>query len=254
MTQTIFMIHGMFCGGWCWDNYKGFFKEKGYHCITPTLRFHEMDPSESPNPQLGTTSLLDYAEDLEKEIRGLDNIPIIMGHSMGGLLAQILGSKGLAKALVLLTPVSPRGIIALTPSVLKTFWSAQMKWGFWKKPFRLTFNEVAYSMLQLMPVEDQQELFSRFVYESGRAAYEIGYWFLDWKRASEVGESKIDCPVLIIAGIHDKATPASVIRQVADKYKAVVTYKEYDNHSHWVIGEPGWQEIAEYTLDWLRCN
>ena len=129
-----------------------------------------------------------------------------------------------------------------------------MKWGFWKNPFRLTFNEVAYSMLRLMPVEDQRRVFSKFVYESGRAAYEIGYWFLDRKRASEVDESKVDCPILIIAGIHDKATPASVVRQVADKYKAVVTYKEYDNHSHWVIGEPGWQEIAEYTLDWLSCN
>ncbi len=252
MAQTIIMIHGMFAGGWCWDKYKGLFEEKGYHCITPTLRFHEMTPKDSPNPQLGTVSLLDYAEDLEKEIRKLDSVPILMGHSMGGLLAQILGCRGLAKALVLLTPASPRGIMALKPSVMKTFWSAQTKWGFWKKPFRLTFNEVAYSMLQLRPVEDQRAIFNKFVYESGRAAYEVGYWFLDRKRASEVDESKIDCPVLVVAGGHDKATPTSIIRQVADKYRAVSTYKEYDNHSHWVISEPGWQEIVEYTMDWLN--
>jgi pimeloyl-ACP methyl ester carboxylesterase len=66
---------------------------------------------------------------------------------MGGLLAQILGSRGLVKALVLLAPAPPSGIMILRPSVIKTFWSAQRKWGFWKKPFRLTFNEVTYSIL-----------------------------------------------------------------------------------------------------------
>jgi len=109
------MIHGMWCGGWCWENYKQFFQEKGYHCITPTLRFHDMDPDETPDPQLGTTSLLDYAEDLEKEINRLEILPILMGHSMGGLLAQILGSQGLAKALILLISASPRGIMAFNP-------------------------------------------------------------------------------------------------------------------------------------------
>lgn len=107
-------------------------------------------------------------------------------------------------------------------------------------------------MLQLMPIEDQRAIFNKFVYESGQAACEIGYWFFNRTRASEVDESKIDCPVLVVAGSHDKAAPASTIRQVADKYRAVSTYKEYDNHSHWVISEPSWQEIAEFTMDWLN--
>ena len=49
MTKTIVMIHGMWCGGWYWENYKTFFEGKGYHCITPTLRFHDMDPEGLPN-------------------------------------------------------------------------------------------------------------------------------------------------------------------------------------------------------------
>lgn len=102
MSETIFMIHGMWCGAWYWDNYKGFFEDKGYRCVTTTLRFHDVDPGETPHPRLGATSLLDYAEDLEEEIRQLGDKPIIMGHSMGGLLTQILGGRGLAKVLVLL--------------------------------------------------------------------------------------------------------------------------------------------------------
>ena len=109
MTETIVMIHGMWGTGWYWENFKRFFEGKGYHCVVPTLRFHDMDPKGLPDPRLGTTSLLDYAADLEKLIRELHATPILMGHSMGGLLAQILGSRGLAKALVLLTPASPHG-------------------------------------------------------------------------------------------------------------------------------------------------
>ena len=251
MAETIVMIHGMWGGGWYWENYKKFFEGKGYRCITPTLRFHDMDPKEPPDPQLGTTSLLDYAADLEKEINKLDALPVLMGHSMGGLLAQILGSRGLAKALVLLTPASPHGIMALKPSVIKNFWSGLTKWGFWRKPARGTFNEAVYSVLHLVPVEEQKQLFDRFVYESGRAACEIGFWFLDPKQATKVDESRVTCPVLVIGGAQDRITPASIVRKVADKYKAVSTYKEFANHAHWVVGEPGWQEIAEYISDWL---
>ncbi|MBW2637894.1 MAG: alpha/beta hydrolase [Deltaproteobacteria bacterium] len=252
MTETIFMIHGMWGGSWYWGNYKSFFENENYRCVTTTLRFHDMDPKVAPDPQLGKTSLLDYAEDLEQEIRQLGVKPIVMGHSMGGLLAQILGSRGLAKALVLLMPASPAGIMALKPSVIKSFWSVQIKWGFWKKPMRQTFNEAVYSMLHLLPPDEQKEAYDTFVYESGRAAYEIGYWLLDSKKASKVDESHVTCPVLVIAGAEDRITPASVVRQVAKKYKAVSTYKEFENHAHWVVAEPGWQEIAEYVAGWLK--
>ncbi|MCX6002669.1 MAG: alpha/beta hydrolase [Chloroflexi bacterium] len=252
MVETIVMIHGMWGGPWYWENYKNFFEGKGYRCIIPTLRFHDMDPKAIPNPGLGITSLLDYADDLEKEIRGMDPQPILMGHSMGGLLAQILGSRGLAKALVLLTPAPPSGINALMPSVVRSFWSVLMGYGFWKKPKRQTFNEAVYSMLSLLPQEEQRKVYDRFVYESGRAASEIGFWFLDPKRASKVDEKKVSCPVLVIAGSQDKITPASVVRNVADKYSAVSTYREFTNHAHWVVGEPDWQEVADYACGWLN--
>jgi pimeloyl-ACP methyl ester carboxylesterase len=220
--------------------------------VTTTLRFHDIDPQDAPNPQLGTTGLLDYAEDLEQEIQQLGVQPILMGHSMGGLLAQILGSRGLAKALVLLTPASPAGIMALKPSVIKSFWSMQTTWGFWKKPMRQTFNEAVYSMLHLLPSEGQKEAYGKFVYESGHAAYEIGYWLFDSKKASKVDATKVTCPVLVIAGAEDRITPATVVRKVARKYETVSTYKEFKNHAHWVIAEPGWQEIVEYIADWLK--
>jgi len=251
MPDTIFMIHGMWGGGWYWQNYRRVFEAKGYRCVATTLPYHDMDPRGVPDPRLGTASLLDYAAALEQEITKLDTKPILMGHSMGGLLAQILAARGRAKSLVLIAPASPSGIVALTPSVMKSFWSVQTTWGFWKKPMRQTFDEAVYSMLHLLPETQQRVTYDRFVYESGKAAREIGYWLLDPRKASRVDESKVTCPILVIAGAQDRITPASVVRKVARKYGVVATYKEFENHAHWMVGEPGWEEVAEHAASWL---
>jgi pimeloyl-ACP methyl ester carboxylesterase len=241
----------MWGGSWCWDNYKDFLEKKGYHCVTATLRHHDTDPEDRPDTKLGTTSLLDYAKDLEQEILQLESKPIVMGHSMGGLLAQILGSRDLTEALVLLTPASPCGILSIRPSVIKSFWSILTKWGFWKTPHHQTFDEAVYSLLHLMPEDQQKIIFDKFVCESGRAATEIGFWFLDPKKASYVDASKVKCPVLVISGSKDRITPAVITEKIAKKYKPLSTYKSFANHAHWVIGEPGWQEIAGYVSEWL---
>jgi pimeloyl-ACP methyl ester carboxylesterase len=245
------MIHGMWGGGWYWENFKNYLEQRGFDCHTPTLRHHDLRPGDPPDPALGTTSLLDYAQDLETYIRGLEGKPVLMGHSMGGLLAQILGARGLAKALVLLTPASPSGINALKFSVVKSFWSVLTKWGFWRNPHRLPFEAAVYSMLHLLPEEAQKAVYQKFVFESGRAAAEIGFWLFDPKGAARVEATDVTCPVLVISGAEDRITPASVGKKIAAKYRAVSTYQEFENHAHWVVGEPGWEKIAEFTAEWL---
>jgi len=252
MADTIVMIHGMWGGSWHWVNYRQVFEAEGYRCVAVTLPYHDMDPRGVPDPRLGTTGLLDYADALEGEIRQLGDKPILMGHSMGSLLAQLLAARGLAKSLVLLTPASPAGINAIRPSVIRSFWSVQTTWGFWRKPMRISFGEAAYSMLGLLTKEEQRAAYDRFVFESGRAAFEIGYWLLDSKGASRVDASKVTCPVLVVGGAKDRITPASVARSVAKKYAPVSTYKEFENQAHWVLAQPGWQEVAGYVGRWMR--
>ncbi len=251
MAQTLFMIHGMWGNGRHWDHYRGFFEARGYRCVTPTLPYHDMDPRAEPDARLGTTSLLDYAAFLEQEIGKLDAPPVIVGHSMGGLLAQILGARGLGRALVLLTPASPAGILAFTPDVIRAFWSVQTRWGFWSKPMRQTFEEAAFSILHQFPPEEQRREYDSFVYESGRAAVEIGYWLFDSKHVTRVDDKKIRCPTLVVGGGKDRIVPASVVRQVARKYAAVAQYKEFDDQAHMVIRQPGWESVAGFVADWL---
>ena len=253
MSKIIFMIHGMMAGPWCWDNYKNYFERKGYGCIAPALKFHDVNPNDIPDPQLGTTSLLDYAADLEEQIKEFEEPPILMGHSMGGLLTQILASRGCAKAAILLTPAPPSGINTLKFTVLRSFSDSMMSWKFWKKPFRFSFNKAVYSTMHLMPIEDQKRVYSKLVYESGYAAYQIGFWFLDRTNASKVDHDKVNCPLLVVSGKKDRITPASIVSKVAHKYKSA-SYIQFDDHAHWVLIEPGWQDVAEYIADWLKFN
>jgi non-heme chloroperoxidase len=251
---TLVMIHGMFGGSWCWDNYRRYFEGRGYRCFTPALRYHDVDPNDKPRPELGCVSLLDYADDLEQEIRGLDEKPVIMGHSMGGLLTQILGTRGLGRSLVLLSPAAPAGVLAVRPSVIKSIPIAMIEWGLWRKPIKSTYESACYSALHLLTPGERRRIFDRFVHESGRAAFEIALPFLDPRKASRVDAAKIDCPVLVVSGAEDRITPAGVHRNIARKYRPMATYMEFPNHAHWIYGEPGWEKIAGHIDYWLCQN
>ncbi len=252
--DTIVMIHGMWCGPWVWQNYKGYFERLGYRCLTPPLRYHhDVSPSEKPSPRLGKASILDYARDLERLILSLPEPPILVGHSMGGLLAQILASRKLAKAAVLLTPASPFGICALRWSVLKSFRGMILD-SLRGRPIRPDCEDRArYAMLDRVPEHERHRILRQLVWESGQAAAEIGFWPLNLRRrASRVVARDVQCPMLVVAGAEDNITPASVVRRVADRYRHVATYKEFPDHAHWVLGEPGWKHVAQYVAEWLH--
>jgi len=241
-------IHGMWCGPEVFANYRIFFENLGYQCHCPPLRHHERADNRHSLP--GTTSLLDYASDLEIFIRSLPGKPILIGHSMGGLLAQILCARELAEKAVLVCPAAPAGIHALTPSVVRSFAGVMARWGFWKKVNKLSAAAARYALFNRLPEEDIPAALQAMRYESGRAAFEMGFWLIDPKRASAAPAELITQPLLIISGSDDHITPASVHKKIAVRYGA--EYRRYKNHAHWLIAEPGWDEIAADIVAWLQ--
>ncbi len=251
---VIVMIHGMFVGPWCWDPYRNYFEQRGYRVITPTLRYHDLPLSSPPNPGLMETGIRDYLTDVEKEVRALDQKPIIIGHSMGGLIAQLLASKGLARATILIAPAVPRGINAISWTGTKSFWINRQRFGHWREPLRPTFEGAIYSSLHLLPPDKQKTVFEKFTYESPRVAWEISFWYFDRAKATSVDESKVTCPILTMVGAEDRLITPRIARKIHNKYKAVSTYREFDRHSHFIIAEPGWEEAASSIEDWLAEN
>ncbi|WP_048306699.1 alpha/beta hydrolase [Halomonas sp. PR-M31] len=252
MDNTIVMIHGMWGGGWYWDNYQRFFDTRGYRCLAPDLRYHDMPANQMPLAKLGATGLLDYAADLEIEIRALPEKPILFGHSMGGLLAQILASRGCARAAVCITPAAPAGILSLRYSVFKSFFGIFTRRAFWKRAHQLDYERAVYAMMHKLPEAERRAIYNRCGWESGRVMAEIGLWPLGVKGA-QVDASRVTCPILIVAGAEDRITPASVVRKVAKKYRRS-TYLEFAGHAHWILKEPGWEKPAAQIAAWLEAQ
>ena len=248
--MQILLVHGMWGHGDEWSLWREALAEREWETHAPTLRHHDLPASAKPPEQLGRTSILDYAGDLETAVRNLPEPPVVIGHSMGGLLAQILAARGAARAAVLLTPAAPRGVIALRPSVLWSFRRQLVTPAFWRRPHRPTFAQATSSMLHLLPEEERRRVFSEMRWESGRAMFEIGLALLDRRRASQVDPERVRCPVLAVAARHDRIVPASVVRQIARRYDAELV--ELPDHAHWVLSGPGWRNVAGRVIDWVE--
>jgi len=257
---TLFMIHGMWGPGPHWAAFTKAFEAAGHTVIAPVLRHHEGDPADPPHPALGKTSLLDYAADLEVEIAKLKEKPIVIGHSMGGLIAQILTARGLARAAIFLTPAPPAGwpalIILAIPSVLRTFfWTILTKGLFVFRPHRPRFNTARFAYLHRLSAQDQASEYAAQVHESGRVVFEIAFWYLDLKRATRVRAKDVPCPTLTVAAAHDRTVPAASVRATARRYAVNGgEFKELPGNAHWVHGEENWPETVKLCLDWIEAK
>jgi non-heme chloroperoxidase len=251
LDTELVLIHGMWGTSRVWDCHRRYFESRGFRCRAPELRLHAPGSPSPPGAELGRTSVLDYVEDLSRELGGDGPKPVIVGHSMGGLLAQMLAERGLARALVLLSPAPPAGCMFVNASVLRCFRSIITTWGFWRSPAVLPFRDAEYALFPRMAPDRRGTLHAECLPESGRAVFEIGFSFLDGKRAARVQADRIACPVLVMAGSEDRITPASVVRKNVALYGGRAAYREWEGHSHWLLEEPGWEEIAEYAADWI---
>ena len=246
---TILLIHGAGSVGNEWVNFEEGFRRLGYKVVIPTLRLHRL--GESCDPSLGNTSLLDYIEDLEALIKSFDQEPVIIGHSMGGLLALILCSKGLGKLGVFITPAAPRGISAFSPSVIKLVFQNLIRWKFWCRPIPPNFSSAFYGVLHDLDRDYAWKVFSKnHSFESGRAIFEICFPFLDKKGATKVDFKKILCPTLIIGSGRDRITPVGISRKLAKKIGA--DFIEFPEFSHYIMEGKEFEKTYGVCLNWMN--
>jgi pimeloyl-ACP methyl ester carboxylesterase len=245
----VVMIHGGFCGPWAWDDFAARFRAAGYSVETPALRFHGDDAAA---PALATTSLADYATDLERHIVELDAPPVLVGHSLGGLLAQILAARQEIAAAILLAPSAPWGVPPSTLFEIGAAQSLMLRVGFWNTILEPSYDIAAAHSLDRFPKEHREQIFQRFVPESGRATFEILHWALDMRRASEVDARKVQCPLLFLTGSGDRICPPGTVERTAALYKGRARCEIMPGMSHWLIGEPGWEKVCDRALAWLE--
>ncbi|HJW41449.1 MAG TPA: alpha/beta hydrolase [Rhizomicrobium sp.] len=243
------MIHGAFCGPWAFETFRRPFEKAGWRVHAPALRHHEHGAR--PSRALGTTSLADYLRDLEKFVAGLDAPPVLLGHSLGGLLAQMLAAKGLARALALLAPCPPWGVLPSTAFEIASAGTMLLAGDYWNQPLKPDYGIAAAHSLDRLPPTERHRIFSHFVPESGLATFEIMHWAFDVKRAALVHPESVTCPILCLVGSYDRINPPATVKRIAERYKGRALYEELQGHSHWLVGEPGWEKIASRTINWI---
>lgn len=238
--RPILFIHGMWGGAWMWDHYLGFFTGRGYACYALNLRGHH---DSKPVADIGRVPFADYVMDARGVIAALAH-PILVGHSMGGLLVQKLAELGTPPAVVALTPVAPRGIFPLCTLELARLSLKHLHELLLSRPITPTFAEADALLFGRIPPGDRRQAFERLVPESGRMTFDIAV------KGVPVDARRVRSPMLVVAGREDRITPAKMVRKIARKYGA--EFRAYDAHAHMVLMEPGWDTIAGEIANWLE--
>ncbi len=250
----ILLLHGAFVGGWVFERLRGHLSRRGWHTHAPDLPFHGPDHaglSES-DPRLAEMGLRDYRHALKDEIARLNTKPILIGHSLGGLLAQQLAARDLCRAAILLAPVPPWGVLPHSWQEVASGFALMWKAGaFWNKALPPDREIALDYAMQHLPPSLQRDALSRLVPESGRALFESLMWWLDWHAGSHVKFHDVKCPLLILVGEHDRVTPPAACRAVARHYPGRAVYRELPGMGHFLFGESDEALPFQECTDWL---
>jgi pimeloyl-ACP methyl ester carboxylesterase len=173
---------------------------------------------------------------------------------MGGLLAQMLAARRQVAALILLAPSAPWGTPPTTLFEIGAAQALHLHPGYWNMVLEPSRDVALAHSLDKLPRHMRDDVFHRFVPESGRATFEIMNWGLDLNRASEVEPDHVTAPLLFLTGSEDRINPPSTVARIAALYKDRATNEVLDGMGHWLIGEPGWEKLAFRSLEWLELH
>lgn len=256
MTNTILMIHGVGSSAEAFVKLAPAFRERGWRVETPTLRA-DLRPHEKPTEALSKVSLADYLADVTAIARKLaaetGAKPVLLGHSMGGLLVQKLAEAGLGAAAILVTPASPpdaRAGRALAQAV--TFANILFTGRPDARSHRIWKYGFTWGVMNCVPKARHAALWKGNLYDSGRVYADLAYPSEDPNRTAFVDEGKIKVPMLVIGAAKDRTTPIADVRLVAQKYGRVgADYVEYAANAHWIVDEPGTDKVIDDIAGWL---
>ncbi|HEY3949081.1 alpha/beta hydrolase [Phenylobacterium sp.] len=243
---SIVMTHGAFCGGWSFERFRRPFEAAGYETIAPDLRGHAAgDP---PEAVVGA-SMSDYAADIARRCAEFAEPPVLLGHSMGGLVALLAARKVAVKALVLLAPSPPWGMMGSSLEETATAFGVQMAGLFTGGALYPDRGLMRAFSLDRLEQADREAAVALLRPESAVAVRETLNWWLDPFMTTSLGPGTIGAPALVIAGEGDVVHTAATARAVAERIGADV--KVMPGMSHWLVGEPGWEAVAEAAIAWL---
>jgi pimeloyl-ACP methyl ester carboxylesterase len=243
---TIVMVHGAFCGGWAFERFRQPFEAAGFAVKAPDLRGHA--EGDAPGAVVGV-SMTDYAADIARLCAEEAEPPVLLGHSMGGLVAQLAARRAEIRALVLLAPSPPWGVAGSSLEEAATAFGVQLIGPFSSGALPPDRGLMRAYSLDRMSKAEQEAAVARLRPESALAVRETLNWWLDPFMTTSVGPGAIAAPSLVISGQGDVVHSSTTAKATAERIGA--TFEVMPGMSHWLLGEPGWENVAEAALAWL---
>lgn len=251
MSRHIVFIHGLFMNPDSWQGWKLFFEKEGYTCHTPAYPFHAGNPLEIKKkfePALGHLTFSRVEEELIHFIDSLPEKPIVIGHSMGGLLAQKLVQKNKCGAAVLIDSAPPKGVVSLKLSFLRANFPVINPFK-GNSVFEPSIKWFHYAFCNTMSLHETKEIFERYVVPESRniARDSTG-------AAGKIDFKKPHAPMLFIAGEKDNIIPAGLNKKNFEAYtdeNSRREFKLFKDRSHYICGQQGWETVASYVNGWI---
>jgi pimeloyl-ACP methyl ester carboxylesterase len=237
----VLLIHGMFGGAWYWEAYQNLLARHGYESHAINLRGHH---GSRPVRDIGKVPVKAFVTDALEVARTLQN-PIVIGHSMGGLIAQKLAEAGGCRGMILMAAAPPRWIPVASWLLLQK----ELKYArqlFARKPLFPDRKDVDALIFNRTPLAERDSFYARLVPESGRAGFDLAFGVVG------VQAQRVTAPTLVVTGTDDRFVVPRVARALARKYKA--TLREYDSFGHHIMSEPGWEEPADEIIEWMDAH
>jgi pimeloyl-ACP methyl ester carboxylesterase len=247
MKGTIIFIHGMFLNPRSWGEWVAYFGHRGFHCKTPHWPFHEGDPAElrrAPPPGLGELDLKTVVDEMRRVAEEHEN-PILVGHSLGGLIVQRLINEGIGSMGIAICSVTPNRMLSFD-------------WGFFRNSAAIT-NPLKGD--EPFPMEEEG-FHKNFANTMSRAHSDSEYAKYAMHESRNVlrdamgGQGKVDldkahAPLLFIGAGKDEIIPSSLCEKNAKAYRDEADFIEFGGRGHFICREPAWELVADRVLAWI---
>ncbi len=248
MRHQVVLIHGASGGPWTMQAFADYLTERGCSCRLPTLRHHEPGNTAS----LAGLSIQDYTDDLAGLVDDMDQPPVLIGHSMGGVIVQKLAERGLASGAVLINSSPIAGVLPTTDDERGIGRLLMAGGAFWERELTLDFKPLAELALNAMPPDQQRAIFDRMGPESGHAFFELFFWMFDERQVTAIAAHKVACPLLVASGTLDRGVSPANARQIVQHYGGRASLHEVPGGGHYMQMEPGWERLASTCADWME--
>jgi pimeloyl-ACP methyl ester carboxylesterase len=260
MTQGrhVVFIHGLWLHADSWTPWTELFQEQGYSPAAPGWpgAAASVEETRKHPDQVAGKGIDAVVEHYAQFIKGLDSLPVVIGHSFGGLIAQRLLGQDLAAAAVAIDPAPVKGVILLPPSALKVASIALRSPSNRDKAISLTPGQFRYGFGNALPAQESTDLYERWTVPSpARPLFEAAAANLSLHSPASINTgNKTRGPLLLIAGGNDRTVPASTTkstRKLYHKSPAITDLREFNDRGHSLTIDHGWREVADAALAWL---